>query len=43
MRLVIYCAIGWQILECPQDPAEAWELAERLETATGIKHYVGRV
>ena len=24
----IYCAIGWQILECPQDPAEAWELAE---------------
>ena len=41
--IVIYCANAWEVIQCPQDPAEAWDLAERLETATGIRHYVGRI
>ena len=41
--LVIYRARDWQIIDCPQDPAEAWDLCALLETQTGIRHYVGRI
>ena len=41
--IVIICAGSWQLIDCPQDPEEAWELAERLTTETGIPHSVARM
>ena len=41
--LVIYRAGDWQLIESPQDPAEAWDFCALLETQTGIRHYVGKV
>ena len=43
LMLVIYRARSWEVISCPQDISEAWELAELLETQTGVRHYVGRV
>lgn len=33
----------FELIRCPQDPAAAWDLAERLAADTGIPHWVGRV
>ena len=41
--IVIYRARTWQVIESPQDIAEAWDLCALLETQTGIRHYVGKV
>lgn len=32
-----------ELIQAPQDPAAAWDLAERLTADTGIRHWVGRV
>ena len=34
---------SFELIECPQDPTEAWELADDLTAETGITHWVGRV
>lgn len=31
-----------QLIAAPQDPEKAWELADQLTAATGIRHWVGR-
>ena len=41
--LIIYRAGRGELISCPQDSTEAWELAESLEKQTGIRHYVGRI
>lgn len=40
--IVIVKAGDWRLIEAPQDVAEAWELAERLQQQTGIAHWVAR-
>jgi hypothetical protein len=32
-----------ELIQAPQDPTEAWEMAEKLTTDTGVYHWVGRV
>lgn len=33
----------WELIAAPQDPSQAWDLADRLTSQTGILHTVGRV
>ena len=40
--IVIIKAGAWELITAPQDPAKAWELADRLTKSTGINHWVGR-
>ena len=41
--IVIFRTDSWQLIESPQDPAAAWELADTLTRQTGIPHQVGRI
>ena len=40
--IVIIRAGAWELIPAPQDPTEAWELADRLTAETGERHMVGR-
>ena len=40
--IVIVKAGDWRLIRAPQDPDEAWELAEQLQQQTGILHWVAR-
>ena len=40
--IVIIRAGAWELIPAPQDPTEAWELADRLTAETGERHIVGR-
>ena len=33
----------WELIAAPQDPTQAWELADRLTSQTGIPHTVGKI
>jgi hypothetical protein len=32
-----------ELIQAPQDPSSAWDLADTLTANTGILHWVGRV
>ena len=42
LMLVIVKTGAWELLPAPQDPTEAWELADRLTAETGERHTVAR-
>ena len=42
LMLVIVKAGAWELIPAPQNPTEAWELADRLTAETGESHIVGR-
>jgi hypothetical protein len=31
-----------ELIQAPQDPGSAWDLADRLTADTGVLHWVGR-
>lgn len=41
--IIIYRANYWELIKAPQDPEQAWKLADNLTNQTGIPHYVGRI
>jgi hypothetical protein len=41
--IVIMKSGQWELIESPQDPAEAWALADKLTAKTGVYHWPGRV
>ena len=42
--MIVICKSGrTELIEAPQDPERAWNLADRLTRRTGILHWVGRV
>lgn len=41
--IVIIRANQSELIESPQCPIAAWEMAERLQAETGIVHWVGRI
>lgn len=42
--MIVICKSGrTELINAPQDPEQAWNLADRLTRDTGILHWVGRV
>jgi hypothetical protein len=41
--IVIIRSGSAELIQAPQDPATAWDLADILTANTGILHWVGRV
>jgi hypothetical protein len=42
--MIVICKSGrTELIKAPQDPEQAWNLADRLTKDTGILHWVGRV
>jgi hypothetical protein len=44
IAMIVICKSGrTELIKAPQDPEQAWNLADRLTKDTGILHWVGRV
>jgi hypothetical protein len=41
--IIIIRAGCWELIPAPQNPEQAWELADQLTEQTGIAHTVGRI
>jgi len=41
--IIIYRADKWELISAPQDINEAWDLADKLTSESGVQHNVGRI